>query len=311
MLSRRGKEAALRAVDADDLFGRSYRCEEGVTVELCADNDGVANVSIVPPLNMHRTAERPATGRILTNSNLACRWPSKKVISFTGVLTFTVRAFWYWYQAGFGARIDNMHRIFDGRGPAQYRQYIIASNAGTQYLASPSRKAPRTIHLDGDLASLGIRRNNNAINTGKVLECCSIPPDAPQIDQSWYTKKADKKHGYEQPAKCKLIQDWQLSTYPNCNDFHSMSYSFMRLINKGGERIAFEMKRYVDHNATNFVYKTIKSSREVNAETVEQQNNDALVLGRSSSSQFIPDIYGYCGVGILMPFMPEGNMHGT
>ena len=84
----------------------------------------------------------------------------------------------------------------------------------------------------------------------------------------------------------------------------------MRMINKGGSRIAFEMKEYQDYLfSQSFVYKTIKYSGDVNAGKVEQQRKDALLMERASNSKFIPELYGYCSVGVMMDYMPEGNMH--
>lgn len=63
------------------------------------------------------------------------------------------------------------------------------------------------------------------------------------------------------------------------------------------------------NSVSKFVYKTIKYSSEVAVSMVEQQRKDALLMGQRSSSKFIPNLYGYCSVGVMMDFMPEGNMH--
>ena len=41
---------------------------------------------------------------------------------------------------------------------------------------------------------------------------------------------------------------------------------------------------------------------------VEIQRVDALVLEKTHSSKFIPSIHGYCSIGILMDFTPEGSL---
>ena len=48
---------------------------------------------------------------------------------------------------------------------------------------------------------------------------------------------------------------------------------------------------------------------DVDIHKVEEQRRDSLVMERTTSSNFIPEIYGYCSVAVLMDFMPEGNMH--
>jgi len=151
--------------------------------------------------------------------------------------------------------------------------------------------------------------------------------DSSPIDKSWYTPNAYlflDGSGVDN-QRCELMHDWQVGNFVNCNSFHELELSKMRMINKGGSRIAFEMKQIVPPKPNNsqqpdqqnfgknsvskFVYKTIKYSSEVAVSMVEQQRKDALLMGQRSSSKFIPNLYGYCSVGVMMDFMPEGNMH--
>ena len=122
------------------------------------------------------------------------------------------------------------------------------------------------------------------------------------IDKSWHnTPNANNfRHGYAE--ECQPIHDWQTQSFPNCNTFHEeiMTPLNMRLINRGSARIAFEARYHDEENRERrYVYKTLKYSKNVTERKVEEQRVDALIMGKSSSSQFIPDIHGYCGVGVL------------
>jgi len=132
------------------------------------------------------------------------------------------------------------------------------------------------------------------------------------IDQSWYnTPNANNfRHGYAE--ECQPIHDWQSQSFPNCNTFHEeiMTPLNMRLINQGSARIAFEARYHDEENRERrYVYKTLRYKKNVTERKVEEQRVDALIMERSVDSPFIPDIHGYCGVGVLQDFMPEGNMH--
>ena len=82
----------------------------------------------------------------------------------------------------------------------------------------------------------------------------------------------------------------------------------MRVINSGGSRIAFEMKQHLDDGReSKFVYKTAKYRFDISMRRVEEQRKDAMVMERTTSSKYIPDIHGYCGLGLMMDFMPEGK----
>jgi len=136
-----------------------------------------------------------------------------------------------------------------------------------------------------------------------------MPSYPPKITPDWFTPNADEFiDGYDWSV-CEPMYDWQLKSYPSCNNVHELDLSTMRVINTGGSRIAFEMKQQLDGRETKFVYKSIKYHKELNAKLAEEQRRDSTVLERTTSSKFIPDIHGYCSVAVIMDFMPEGNMH--
>lgn len=137
----------------------------------------------------------------------------------------------------------------------------------------------------------------------KDFEYNSMPSEQPQITSDWYTPNAEEFiDGYS--SNCEPMYDWQLKSYPACNNVHELDLMKMRVINTGGSRIAFEMKQQLDNIETKFVYKTIKYHRGITTKAVEEQRRDSLVMGKTSSSQFIPDIHGYCSLGVMMDFMP-------
>ena len=53
----------------------------------------------------------------------------------------------------------------------------------------------------------------------------------------------------------------------------------------------------------------MRFGKEIDTRQIEQQRKDSLVMERTTSSKFIPDIHGYCSLAVVMDFMPEGNMH--
>jgi len=150
--------------------------------------------------------------------------------------------------------------------------------------------------------------NQKKLLYSKDFEYNSMPSEQPQITQDWYSLNAEEFiDGYS--SNCEPMYDWQLKSYPACNNVHELDLMKMKVINTGGSRIAFEMKQQLDNIETKFVYKTTKYHRGITTKAVEEQRRDSLVLGKTSSSQFIPDIHGYCSLGVMMDYMPAGNMH--
>ena len=131
----------------------------------------------------------------------------------------------------------------------------------------------------------------------------SMPSHPPIITKDWYSPNAQEYQmdGYDSSA-CEPMYDWQLKSYPNCNNVHELNLQQMRLINSGGSPVSFQMKQQLSgrrQESSKFVYKTIKYSKDVDIHKVEEQRRDSLVMERTTSSDFIPEIYGYCSLWIL------------
>ena len=146
-------------------------------------------------------------------------------------------------------------------------------------------------------------------NTSTPLIESSIPTTSGHIiDPSWYTPNAQDL--LWENDRCKAMYDWQLQGFPTCNNFHELDMTYMKIINSGGSRIAFEVKQQLDDRIpSKFVYKTVKYHREISMNMIDEQRKDALVMERASSSDFVPNLWGYCSIGVIMDFMPDGNMH--
>jgi hypothetical protein len=148
---------------------------------------------------------------------------------------------------------------------------------------------------------------NPSLSSTKLVED-SMPSDGPHVQPHWYQPNAyDWVDGYDMNV-CIPMTDWQAKSYPTCNTFHEIDLSKLRVINSGGSRIAFEMNVQDGRIEKKYVYKTIKYSKEIEMKRIEEQRKDSMVMERTSASKFIPDIYGYCSLGVMMDFMPEGKL---
>ncbi|KAL7550110.1 hypothetical protein ACHAWF_013336 [Thalassiosira exigua] len=164
---------------------------------------------------------------------------------------------------------------------------------------SPSQRAPRVVAIEG-------RSLVTSSATAPVdFKETSMPTEGPRVEPNWYDPIAgDFVEGYDLDA-CIPMYDWQLQSFPSCNDFHELDLTKMRLFGMGGSRFAFELTQELD--GRQIVYKTIQYKKDLTMERVEKQRRDAIAMERTTKSQFIPDAHGYCGLGVMMDFMPEGN----
>ena len=121
----------------------------------------------------------------------------------------------------------------------------IHQEAPTPQQLSPSLRVPRSIALENSIDLFSVTVINDALIAPDLKED-SIPVDGPHIQPNSYDANAvDFVWGYDQKI-CEPMYDWQLASYPNCNSFHELDTPHMRMINKGGSRIAFEMIQHLD-----------------------------------------------------------------
>ncbi len=169
------------------------------------------------------------------------------------------------------------------------------------YYSSPNSNSGHQL-----LQSVKAMVTNPSLSSTKLVEEC-MPSDGPHIQPHWYQPNAyDWVDGYDMNV-CIPMTDWQAKSYPTCNTFHEIDMSKLRVINSGGSRTAFEMKVQDGRIEKKYVYKTMKYTKEIEMKRIEEQRKDSMVMERTSASNFIPDVYGYCSVGVLMDFMPEGK----
>ena len=69
------------------------------------------------------------------------------------------------------------------------------------------------------------------------------------------------------------------------------------------------MTETADGEETRYVYKTMKYRKKINGVAQRQQRIDGLIMERTSTSDFVPDLHGFCGVAELMEHMPGGTLH--
>lgn len=129
----------------------------------------------------------------------------------------------------------------------------------------------------------------------------------------------DENHGYP----CEDAEDWQSASYPNCNTMHeldldpSQSHSpSLMFLGQGWFRSAWKMERSIpldkaDHDALReeldsqqadtkywqerVVFKMLRLEREFLDEYYELHRRDAVAMEHLTFSNFVMDVYGYCG----------------
>ncbi|KAL9178855.1 hypothetical protein ACHAXT_003986 [Thalassiosira profunda] len=111
-----------------------------------------------------------------------------------------------------------------------------------------------------------------------------------RITPQWFAPNAHDFVSQYDTKECRPIEEWQLDGRPTCNDFHELDLTELRFLAEGGARAVFA------------------ATDGAGQASLDEQRRDALVMDRASRSRFVPDVHGFCGAGIMMPSLPDGDM---
>ena len=123
--------------------------------------------------------------------------------------------------------------------------------------------------------------------------------------------------------ECVAMGSWQESSFPNCNQIHEMGLlvkattdefhyvasggwnDVFKVLddNSSGLDPALAMKKLCPKKGNKYL-----SRRYYGFNNYERVRQDAIILERLSSSNYVMDILGYCGATIIGPFAEGGNL---
>lgn len=110
-------------------------------------------------------------------------------------------------------------------------------------------------------------------------------------------------------AFCRPAHKWQTTKYPNCNSFHDAvdDVALLSFLSYGSETDVFTAKG--DNDSDRWVLKTNRYHLDLNEHQMELRRKEAVVLERLTQSQYVPSIYGHCGMSLLAPFANGGTLY--
>lgn len=124
---------------------------------------------------------------------------------------------------------------------------------------------------------------------------------------------------WDPDQECIPMADWQTTFNPSCNSVHEMDMPYLLnkdayslVSEKGFWRNAWNVDMKVAENGmspmSNIVIKSLKYIHEPNFETFELNRVDGVSMEQLTHSQYITDIYGYCGTTSLQEFAGAGSL---
>jgi len=124
---------------------------------------------------------------------------------------------------------------------------------------------------------------------------------------------------WDPEQECVPMADWQTTFHPSCNSMHEMDMpsllnkeAYSLVSNKGFWRNAWKVDMKVAENGmspvSHIVIKSLKYYHKPNDETFELNRVDAVSMEILTQSNYITDIYGYCGTTSLQEFAGAGDL---
>jgi len=109
---------------------------------------------------------------------------------------------------------------------------------------------------------------------------------------------------------CVQMSPWQSMSFPTCNNLHEMGFvssledTSLRLLSSSGSwRDAWRFKAWVPFNQRqilqNVILKTIKFEHTLQDRYFEHSRVDALSMERLTSSRYVMNIHGFCGMSVV------------
>ena len=132
-------------------------------------------------------------------------------------------------------------------------------------------------------------------------------------DEAYYD---DDDHMAEDPyanyPECVPMHEWQTASYPNCNALHVMDLDRAGFVANGFFRDVWVVNETTDAGPEPLAVKTLRlrdsSKLDYDARNYHRHNVDAIVHERLTAAPHVMNIFGYCGMSIVVEFAPGGDL---
>ena len=129
-----------------------------------------------------------------------------------------------------------------------------------------------------------------------------------KVSQPWLTG-AEIDHGLEdfEEGDCKAMHDWQVQSFPNCNNIHESDFLSYTHVTAGGWRDVWKAE---DFNRDPYVVKSlIFKDMDFRFRDAERHRRDANAYSMLHNSKHVMNIYGYCVNTASFDLVTEGTLN--
>jgi hypothetical protein len=115
--------------------------------------------------------------------------------------------------------------------------------------------------------------------------------------------------GLDLMGGCELQYEWQRMTRPTCNTVHE-NFGFAghgdnRILGKGFWR---DVWIFHDEGGETGIFKTMRYNQDFTPRNFDRMRRDAVIMERLTASEFIVDMYSFCGTSSVSEFGEGGDI---
>jgi hypothetical protein len=142
----------------------------------------------------------------------------------------------------------------------------------------------------------------------KKSERPARPEKNPAARAAPLTQRKKKKDVKDDDENCER-PDWQLASFPNCNEIHEIDLTDTYRRSSKENKVGWVADGFwrevivVDPRIDVIVMKMMKVEHEVDKRNFDRHRRDALVMERTTSSPYVVDGYGFCGNTVLTEYL--------
>jgi hypothetical protein len=113
---------------------------------------------------------------------------------------------------------------------------------------------------------------------------------------------------------CKAQYEWQKNSFPTCNHLFEQDLTHLELDVNGNDTVRMLAHGYwrdvwrVQERQEKVVLKTIRYEHDYEPRNYDRHRRDAMAMEQLTSSNWVMDIYGYCGNSGLFEFADGGSL---
>ncbi|CAJ1968768.1 unnamed protein product [Cylindrotheca closterium] len=186
---------------------------------------------------------------------------------------------------------------------AMKRNLIVADN---RIQDTTNFRQPRILQIDSDLHTIQNLDQHEYITSSHEVH---VSKRERRTKERLNNSKKYDRHSLRDPIRegdCEAMHAYQETSFPSCNLMHEVNMvQQMEVLTEGGFNTVYKM---TDIDETTHIVKILESDKDFTDRNFDRVRRDSVIMERASGSDYVVDIYSYCGFSQVVEYGRHGNL---